>query len=182
MVTLGTGVGGGLILDGKLYRGPFGGAGELGHMTIDHNGPLCNCGNRGCVEAYVGARYLTQRAVEKVHTNPKSKILQLVKNDPTRIDPKIVSLAAQEGDATALDVLSETGKYLGIGLASVVNLLDVRLIIIGGGIARAGRPLFDAVKESVKNHVLKPMTDGLEVLPAKLGNAAGILGAAALVL
>lgn len=182
MVTLGTGVGGGLILDGKLYRGPFGGAGELGHMTIDHNGPLCNCGNRGCVEAYVGAKYLTQRAVEKVRTNPKSKILQLAENDPTRIDPKIVSLAAQEGDATALDVLSETGKYLGIGLANVVNLLDVRLIIIGGGIAHAGKPLFDAVKESVNKHVLKPMTEGLEVLPAKLGNAAGILGAAALVL
>jgi glucokinase len=182
MVTLGTGVGGGLILDGKIYRGPFGGAGELGHITIDYNGPLCNCGNRGCVEAYVGAKYLTQRAVEGVKNNPGSRILALVKNDITQIDPKVISLAAEEGDTTAIDIFAEAGKHLGIGLASVVNLLDVRLIIIGGGVAHAGKPLFDAVRESVKHHVLKPMAEGLEVLPAKLGNSAGILGAAALVL
>jgi glucokinase len=182
MVTLGTGVGGGLFLDGKIFRGPLGGAGELGHMTIDYNGPLCNCGNRGCVEAYVGAKYLTQRAIEKLKNNPTSKILALVKSDIARIDPKIISLAAQEGDPTALDVLAETGMYLGIGLASLVNLLDVRLVIIGGGIARAGKPLFDAVKESVRHRVLKSISDNVEVLPAKLGNSAGILGAAALVL
>ena len=181
MVTLGTGVGGGLILDGKLYRGPFGGAGELGHMTIDYNGPLCNCGSRGCVEAHVSAKYLTQRAVERVQRNPESKILKLVEGDVTRINPKIVSLAAQEGDSTALGIIEDTGTYLGVGLANVVNLLDVRIIIIGGGIARAGKPLFDAVEESVKKHVLRPMSEGLEVLPAKLGNQAGILGAAALV-
>jgi glucokinase len=181
MVTLGTGVGGGLILNGKIFRGPFGGAGELGHITIDHNGPRCNCGNRGCVEAYVGARYLTQRAIEKVKRNRDSIILSLAGNDTTRIDPKVVSLAAKRGDATAVKILAETGRYLGIGLASVVNLLDVRLIIIGGGIARAGKPLFDAVKESVRAHVLTPMREGLEVLPARLGNSAGILGAAALV-
>jgi glucokinase len=182
MITLGTGVGGGLILGGKIYRGPFGAAGEIGHITIDYNGPLCNCGNRGCIEAYVGAKYLTERAVEKVQSNPRSIIVTLVDGDLTRIDPKVVSLAAQEGDSTALEILEETGKYLGIALASVVNLLDLRLIIIGGGIARAGKPLFDAVRKSVSQHVLKPMTEGLEVLPAKLGNAAGILGAAALVL
>lgn len=181
MVTLGTGVGGGLILGGKLFRGPLGGAGELGHMTIDYNGPLCNCGNRGCVEAYVGAKYLVQRAIEKVKGKRNSKILALVKGDTTRIDPKIVSLAAQKGDPIAIEVLAETGKYLGIGLANVVNLLDVRLVIIGGGIARAGKPLFKSVRESVKKHVLKPLSEGLEVLPAKLGNSAGILGAAALV-
>jgi glucokinase len=182
MVTLGTGVGGGLFLDGRIFRGPYGGAGELGHITIDYNGPLCNCGNRGCVEAYVGAKYLTHRAIEKVRDNPGSEILTLVKNDTTRIDPKIISLAAQKGDATATEIFAEAGTYLGVGLASVVNLLDVRLIIIGGGIARAGKPLFDAVRESVKRHVLKPMAEGLEVLPAKLGNSAGILGAAALIL
>lgn len=182
MVTLGTGVGGGLILNGKIFRGTFGGAGELGHITIDYNGPLCNCGNHGCVEAYVGAKYLTQRAIEKVKRNRRSKILSLAGNDTRRIDPKIISLAARAGDATALDILAETGRYLGIGLATVVNLLDVRVIIIGGGIARAGKPLFNPIKESVRRHVLTPMKDGLEVLPAKLGNSAGILGAAALVL
>jgi glucokinase len=182
MITLGTGVGGGLILGGKIFRGTFGGAGEIGHITIDYNGPLCNCGNRGCVEAYIGAKYLTRRAVQKVKRNRKSKILSLVGNNTRDIDPKIISLAAQAGDSTALDILAETGRYLGIGLATVVNLLDVRLIIIGGGIARAGKPLFDPIKESVRQHVLTPMRDGLEVVPAKLGNSAGILGAAALVL
>jgi glucokinase len=182
MVTLGTGVGGGLILGGKIFRGTFGGAGELGHITIDHNGPLCNCGNHGCVEAYVGAKYLTRRAIEKLKGNRKSKILSLAGNKTRHIDPKIISLAAKVGDATALDILAETGRYLGIGLATVVNLLDVRLIIIGGGIARAGKPLFDPIKESVRQHVLTPMREGLKVLPAKLGNSAGILGAAALVL
>lgn len=181
MVTLGTGVGGGLILNGKIYRGPFGGAGELGHMSIDYDGPQCNCGNRGCVEVYVGAKYLTKRAVEKVKVASESKILEYADRDLTKISPRFISLAAEQGDPTALEVLSETGTYLGIGLASVVNLLDVRIIIVGGGIAGAGKPLFHATEESVKQHVLKPMSENVKVLPAQLGNSAGILGAAALV-
>ncbi len=182
MVTLGTGVGGGIILDGKIYRGPFGGAGELGHITIDYNGPKCNCGNYGCVEAYVGQRYLSKRTVEKLQNHKQSKIVELVNGDISKVEPSIITQAAKQGDEFALNVLKETGMFLGIALASVLNLFDLRFIIVGGGVAGAGKPLFDSITQTVKSRVLKPISDEVKVVPAQLGDATGVLGAAALVL
>ncbi len=182
MVTLGTGVGGGIIIDGKIFRGPFGGAGELGHITIDYNGPRCNCGNRGCVEAYIGQRYLSKRTVEKLQNHKQSKIVELVNGDLSKVDPSIIAQAAQQGDEFAVNVLKETGMFLGVALASVLNLFDLRFIVVGGGVAGAGKPLFYAITETVKSRVLKPIAGEVEVVPAQLGDATGILGAAALVL
>jgi glucokinase len=181
-VIWGTGVGGGIILNHKIFRGHTGGAGEIGHITIDYNGPQCNCGNIGCVEAYVGQRYLSQRTAQKLQNHPESKILKLVGGDFSKIEPVYISQAAQDGDAVAREILVEAGNLLGIGLASVMNIMDLRISIIGGGISAAGDFVMRAVQDSVVRHVLKPLRKEIRVLPAQLGNNAGILGAAGLVM
>ena len=181
-VIWGTGVGGGIIMNHKIFRGPTGGAGEIGHITIDYNGPQCNCGNVGCVEAYVGQRYLSQRAAQRLQSHPESKILKLVHGDFSRIEPVYISQAAHEGDEVARAILVEAGQLLGIGLASVMNIMDLRVSIIGGGISAAGDFVMKAIQNSVAQHVLKPLRNDIRVLPARLGNNAGILGAAGLVM
>jgi len=181
-VIWGTGVGGGIILNGKIYRGPFGGAGEIGHVCIDYRGLQCNCGARGCVEAYVGQRYLYQRTIERLKSNPRSRILTLVGGDPSKVEPKYISEAALKGDKLAREIFTEAGTLLGVALGSVLNTVDLRVIIIGGGISAAGNFVFTAIRKSVQSHVMKPMRKDITVLPAKLGNSAGILGAAGLVL
>ncbi|MFN3135331.1 MAG: ROK family protein [Candidatus Kryptonium sp.] len=180
MVTLGTGVGGGIIIGGKIYRGPTGGAGEIGHVTINFNGPKCNCGNYGCVEAYVGQKYLSSWVAEELKTNPNSKIIELVNGDISRIEPYIISLAAEQGDEFAVNIWKKTGFYVGVMLASVMNLFDITVAIVGGGVAKAGKILFDTMNETVKSRALKPIAEKAIVIPAQLGNKAGILGAGAL--
>jgi glucokinase len=181
-VIWGTGVGGGIILNHQIYRGPTGGAGEIGHISIDYDGPACNCGSRGCVEAYIGQRYLSKRTEEKLKSQPKSKILELVGGDITKIEPYFIAQAAHEGDALAQEILVEAGKLLGVALAGVMNTLDLRVSIIGGGVSGAGDFVLSAIQESVRMHVLSPLRPDIRVLSAQLGNDAGILGAAGLVL
>lgn len=185
-VIWGTGVGGGIILDGKIYRGPKGGAGEIGHTTIDYNGPLCNCGNRGCIESYIGQRYMSERTRYKLQHLPKdapsSRIIQLVKSNLELIEPYIISIAAEQGDQFAKDIFLEAGNLLGVALASIFNVLDLRIAIIGGGISAAGNYVFDEIKKSAQSRVLKSIKPEIEIIPAKLGNTAGLLGAASLVM
>lgn len=181
-VIWGTGVGGGIILDNKIYRGPTGGAGEVGHISIDHNGPSCKCGSRGCVEAYIGQRYLSQRTAERLTTNPDSRILQLVGGDPNRIEPVFIARAAHDGDRLAREILVEAGTLLGVALAAVMNTMDLRISIIGGGISAAGDFVLQSVQDSIVAHVLQPLRNDIRVFEARLGNNAGILGAAGLVL
>ncbi|MBM4160616.1 MAG: ROK family protein [Ignavibacteria bacterium] len=181
-VIWGTGVGGGIILNHKIYRGPTGGAGEIGHISIDYKGPQCNCGNIGCVEAYVGQRYLSQRTADRLKSHPESKILQLVDGDLSKIEPMYISQAAHDGDEVARGILIEAGELLGVALAAVMNVMDLRVSIIGGGISAAGDFVMSAIQDSVVRHVLKPLRKDIRVLSAQLGNNAGILGAAGLVL
>jgi glucokinase len=185
-VIWGTGVGGGIIFDGKIYRGPHGGAGEIGHTSIDYNGPVCNCGNRGCIESYIGQRYLSERTRQKLRQLPKnalsSKIIQLVDGNLELIEPYIISVAAEQGDQFAKEILLEAGNLLGVALASIFNVLDLRIAIIGGGISAAGDFVFDEIKKSAQNRALKSIKPDIEIIPAKLGNAAGIFGAASLVM
>ena len=181
-VIWGTGVGGGIILNRKIHRGPSGGAGEIGHICIDYNGPKCNCGSVGCVEAFVGQRYLSQRTAERLKKNPSSKILEYAGGNPDMIEPVYISRASQDGDPLAREILIEAGMLLGVALGAVMNTMDLRVSIIGGGISAAGDMVMDAIKKSVQEHVLKPLRPDIQVLPAKLGNNAGILGAAGLVL
>ncbi|MGE5845233.1 MAG: ROK family protein [Ignavibacteria bacterium] len=181
MVTLGTGVGGGVIIDKKLYRGEFGAAGEVGHITIDFNGPKCNCGSFGCVEAYIGNQYLVNSIRNELPSHPDSLVHKLIEQDYINLTPKIIDTAAEQGDEYAVSVIKDAGRNLGSALASVSNLLDISTFIIGGGVAGFGKPLFDEVIKTASSRVLKPLQNRVKVLPAKLKNDAGIKGASALV-
>jgi glucokinase len=181
-VIWGTGVGGGIILDRQIYRGPTGGAGEIGHISIDYDGPICNCGSRGCVEAFVGQRYLSQRTAERLKKNPHSKILQLVDGNPEKIEPYYISQAAHDGDELAIEILTEAGELLGVAIGAVMNTFDLRVSVLGGGVSAAGNFVLDAITHSIQAHVLNHLRPDIRVLQAKLGNNAGILGAAGLVM
>ncbi len=182
MVTLGTGVGGGIIINKKLFRGDGGAAGEIGHITIDYSGPICKCGKRGCVEAYVGNNYIKQRAINKLSEYPDSLILEFADHDLNKIEPKILYEAARKNDTLAIKILKETGHYLGIGLANISNILDIKHFIIGGGVANAGKILLVEVEKSIKEHGVRSIVKDIKVFSAKLKNRAGIFGAGCLVL
>lgn len=181
MVTLGTGVGGGVIYNKKLFRGDLGGAGEIGHITIDYNGPKCNCGSFGCLETYLGNNYIIKNVRTKLESNKDSKIFDLIENDLEILSPKIIHEAFLLKDEFATKVIKDLGTILGYGLASVVNVFDISNIIIGGGVAGFGRPLLKAVNESVKSRVLTSLRPRVKVMEAYLKNNAGIKGASSLV-
>ena len=157
-MTLGTGIGGGIMIEGRLHQGAFGVAGELGHQTIDPNGPRCGCGNRGCVEALAKAAVLAELAgkgsAEEVYET------------------------AAAGDEASLAAIRRVAEYIGIGLANVVTLLGPDRIIVGGGIAEAGELVLQPIREAVRERVTLVPTELIEVVPASLGNSAGALGAA----
>jgi glucokinase len=181
MITLGTGVGGGIIINKKIYRGEVGGAGELGHVTIDAEGVPCKCGSFGCVEAYIGSNYLIERVKTELQRVKKSILLELCGNNLDKLNPQIIHEAAGLGDQFARSVIIDTGKRLGYGLSSAVNIMDIATIIIGGGVAGFGELLFTSVEETLKLRVMKPFQNRIVVIPAKLKNEAGIKGASALV-
>lgn len=175
MVTLGTGVGGGLILRGKVYHGGIGAAGEFGHMTIQFNGPLCACGRRGCVEAFVGIKGILRNVQEKLKSGRPSLLRTI---DSKKRTPKDVSAAALKNDELAVEVLAETGTYLGIGLGNVANLLNIQRVVVGGGVAKAGHFLLEPAMKSLKYTALKTAAEHIELVEARLGENAGMIGAA----
>ena len=179
-LTLGTGVGGGIVLNGHLYRGPNFTAGEIGHIPISITGPKCNCGGTACIERYVGNKFIIQRAKELVKNNKKSLIFKYANNQISKITPKIISQAASDKDKIALFIWREVGNYLGIALSGLVNTLNPELIIIGGGVAKAGKPLFDSIKKTIKLRSMKNPASFVKVVPALLGEEAGIVGASVL--
>jgi len=181
MITLGTGVGGGIVINKKIYHGDFGAAGEIGHISIDFNGPKCNCGSYGCIEAYAGNLYLRERVRTELRKHPESKMWKLINNDLSKVSPRNVQLAAETGDAFAKSVIDELGVHLGSAFASLCNVLDISVFVIGGGIAGFGEPLFDSIKKTISRRVMAPIRPRVRVLPAKLKNDAGIKGASALV-
>jgi glucokinase len=165
-ITLGTGVGGGLILDGRLYRGSSYAAGEIGHMPINERGPQCNCGGIACLESYIGNRRLTEEA---------RRIFR------KEIDLEQVSALAYRGNKKATALWDEVGAHLGVALVAVVNLLNPDCIVIGGGVANAGKILFDKVKATISNRAMLVQARAVKVVKAKLGNDAGMIGAGLLV-
>lgn len=181
MVTLGTGVGGGIIINKKIYHGDFGAAGEIGHISIDYKGPKCNCGSYGCIEAYAGNQYLKRRVRLQLKSHPESKIWKLINNDLSKVSPRIIQQAAESGDKFAKSVIVELGFHLGAAFTSLCNVLDISVFIIGGGIAGFGKPLFDSIRKTISNRVMAPIRPRVRVHPAKLKNDAGIKGASALV-
>ena len=181
-ITLGTGVGGGLILEGKLYRGSSCAAGEFGHVPINIDGPKCKCGSRACVEAYAGNSYIVKDVIARIRKGKKTLITKLVKEELSKITPEIISEAGHKGDKFAKQVWIDVGEKIGIGLAGVVNLLNVEKIVIGGGVAEAGKTLFDSIRKTIDARAMKLPAETVKVVKAKLGLDAGLIGAATLVL
>ncbi len=181
MVTLGTGVGGGIVFNKKIFRGEYGAAGEIGHISIDVNGPKCNCGSTGCIEAYAGNSYLKEQIRSELKNYPDSKVWKLIQDDLSNVSPRIIQAAAEKKDAYANFVIERMGKQLGAALASLSNLLDISTFIIGGGVAGFGKPLFDSTRVTIAQRVLLPLRQRVLVFPAMLQNEAGIKGASSLV-
>ncbi|OQY16648.1 MAG: transcriptional regulator [Anaerolineaceae bacterium 4572_32.2] len=181
-ITVSTGIGGGLILDGKLYHGASGMAGEVGHITIEPGGPLCGCGNRGCLEALASGTAIARVARERVAQNVPTLMTDMTDGDPERITARLVAEAASRGDSEAQEILSEAMDYLGIGMANLVNLFNPQLIVIGGGLMNIGEKLFRPVRRAIDQHTFTPATQAVRVVPAALGDNAGVLGAAAVAL
>jgi glucokinase len=177
MVTLGTGVGGGLILHGEIYRGATGGAGEFGHMIVEMGGWQCGCGRLGCVEAYVGTRGILRRVGEKLGSGRKSVLEGVPEGKRT---PKHVGEAAEAGDSVAREVLEEVGSVLGVGLGSVANLLNLERIVVGGGVANAGEWIMEPARRKLQETALKGSAQAVRITRAQLGEEAGITGAARL--
>ncbi|HQK95238.1 MAG TPA: ROK family protein [Armatimonadota bacterium] len=180
MLTLGTGVGGGLIIDRRLQVGPREGMAEIGHMIVDPNGPECGCGNHGCLEAFCGAAGISRVARRMLQTGRPSMMLDLAQGDILNVTPLVVATAASQGDALACEVLATIGNVLGTGLTSICMLVDPDKIILGGQIAQAGEPLLEPARRTIRARARMVPFDPQNVVLAQLGGEAGSLGAVAL--
>lgn len=181
MLTIGTGIGGGLILGGQIYRGATGAGAELGHMAIEMDGLSCqgNCPNRGCVETYASGTALGREAREAAAREPESALGRLAAEGET-VDGRAATVAAHAGDAAALGVFETVGSRLGVALANFANIFEPTVIVIGGGVAAgAGDLLLDPAREELRRRALPPM-NGTPVVAAQLGEDAGMIGAAAM--
>jgi glucokinase len=176
-LTLGTGVGGGIIIDGALYRGSSGFAGEIGHAVIRADGPLCGCGNRGCLEALVGARAIVERATGMLRAAGAPG--NAWGDSPT---VETLSRAAASGDAVAAAAFEETGRWLGIALANVVHILAPEAIAIGGGVAGAGDFILEPARAALRDCVMDESMASVRIVPAALGNRASFIGVSLLAL
>lgn len=178
---IGTGVGGGIVTRGQLVHGASGSAGELGHITIDLRGPLCRCGNRGCLEAFAGGWAIARRAQERVAADPAAGAGLLAQADgrPVDITSETVAQAARSGDPLALAIIGEVSDALGAGVASIVNAFNPALIVIGGGVAAGLPELIDRARTAVDERALRSAASTARIVPAMLGAGAVSVGAAA---
>ncbi|RKU19188.1 ROK family protein [Candidatus Poribacteria bacterium] len=180
-LTLGTGVGGGVVIDGEVYHGSQNTAGELGHTVVEPNGRYCGCGNQGCLEAYAGAKNIVERTQEKIATGRRTT-LATAANAGTALTPRMIAEAAQAGDELAIEIFAETGRYIGIALTSIAHILNPQIAIIGGGIAEAGEKLlFEPIRTELSKRAMD-IPAQMKIVKAHLGNDAGIVGAAMLAL
>jgi glucokinase len=178
LYTLGTGIGGGLVINGQLYLGIGGAAGELGHVSVDFNGPRCNCGSRGCIEAMASGPAIAAAGMRAVVQGGTTRITSLCEGDLNRITPELVYEAALAGDAVAREIYEQAGRVIGHGIANVVTALTPHRVIIGGGVAAAGDMILEPIRRTVKERVRLSDAEAFEIVPATLGNNAGLLGAA----
>lgn len=178
-VTVGTGIGGGIVLNGAVYHGVSDVAGEIGHMTIDSTGRRCNCGNYGCLEAYASGPAIAARAVEGLQAEVASVLPAMVDGDLVRISAETVYDAIVAGDAYAAEVMRDTAKFLGTGVANLINVLNPEMVVISGGVTRAGDHLFEPLRAEVRRRAFRPASERCRILPSELGDMAGVIGAAA---
>ena len=184
-VTHSTGIGTGIIIDGKIYHGKNGIAGEGGHVSIDHHSPYhCGCGTYGCIEALAAGPAMARRArvmLEQEHSLP-SLLRDLTHGHTEEISPLLIQQAASKGDRVAKAILDETGYFMGVWLGGMISLLDPEAIVIGGGVSLIGKPLFDKIKATIPSHTINGFASQTPVLPAKLKTNVGVYGAASVFL
>lgn len=176
-VTVGTGIGGGIILDGKIWRGNNFSAAELGHISIDLEGPVCGCGNKGCIEAYCSSRAILGRTRERLATGLTSAFEAVLDGDIERLSIRKLFAALRRHDQVAEEIIDETSKLLGFGLAGVVNLLNPETLVIGGGVADGGGGFVDKVAAEIRKLAFASAVEHLKIVRATLGNDAGFIGA-----
>lgn len=179
MVTMGTGVGGGIVINNEIYRGVFGAAGEIGHLSVQYDGPICNCGNSGCIERMIGQKYIVEYALLELPKYRESVLHQIVEKGSLEV--KDISEAAGNGDGFSRHILKRTGKLLGHAMVSIMHVLDIRTFIVGGGVSGAGDLVLTPARETMAQFSMGSMKHDIVVLPATLGNSAGMLGSAGLV-
>lgn len=178
-ITVGTGIGSGLVLNGKLVRGAKNAAGEIGHIKMTMgDGPLCGCGDFGCFEAYASGPSIVAMAKEYIKGGKSSKFKELATEE---LSPYIVAQAALQGDVVAKRIYTKMGEIIGLGLTSVINLLNPERVIIGGGVADAGDILFDPIRDTIARRAMPIQASSVEIVHAQLGNSAGVIGASLLI-
>ncbi len=175
---IGTGIGGGLVINGRLHLGIGGTGGELGHMTIDYNGPTCGCGNKGCLEAHASGPAIAAMGMKAVAQGLTTSLAGLCDYDLNRITPELIAKAARDGDEISAAIFEEAGFYLGIAAASICTAIGPRRIIIGGGVAQAGDLLLDPIRRTLRERVHVMPVEQVEVVPSQLGDNAGVIGVA----
>lgn len=180
MITLGTGVGGAIVHEGRLFRGTTGAAGEIGHVSIDYEGPYSRAGVAGAIEAYLGQRYLSHHARYRLLART-TELHETAGADLREITPQMLHEAALDGDDEAIAVLSWAGHKLGVMLGSVVNLLDIRKVVVGGGVSAAGDFLLRPARQAMQRAVMPSLLDGVEIVREEQGNDVALLGAARLI-
>ena len=178
LLTIGTGIGGGIIINGRLYNGPSGSAGEIGHMTIDVNGPKDRCGNIGCLETLASGTAMAREAKKRITQGENSSLVELVTGKIEDITAEKIGVAAQNGDTLALDVIVEAGTYLGVGMVNLVNIFNPEMIVVGGGVANLGDLLLDPTRQVVRERAFQISARAVRIVTAQLGDEAGVFGAA----
>lgn len=179
-VALGTGIGGGIYIDGKLVSGAKGAGGEVGHMKIVKDGKLCGCGQRGCFEAYVSATGLIREAVSRLTVNKQNLLYKMIDGDLMKLEAKDIFDAAREGDAFSLDLVDYEAEYLALGIANILNIINPEVVVLGGGVALAGDILLNSMREKMVKYALPVTLEELKIVQGVLGNEAGIKGAVGL--
>ena len=177
-ITVSTGIGGGLIINGQLYNGTDGCAAEIGHMIILVDGPACKCGQRGCFEAMASGTAIARMAQQHLAAGGKSRLAELTGGKIEGVTAELVAEAGRRNDGLALSVIDEAARYLGIGLANLVNIINPQMIIIGGGVSKMGAMLFRPARKSMKEHAFKLPARTVRVVRPRLGMDAGLMGAA----
>jgi glucokinase len=177
--TLGTGIGGGIVLDGKIFHGCSDVAGEIGHMTIDSTGRKCKCGNYGCLEAYASGPAMALRAVEGIEAGAETLLTEMVDGKLDRITAATIYDAILQGDVYAHEVMKDTARFLGTGIANIINILNPEMVVIAGGVTRAGDHLFNPLRAEVRRRAFRTAEERCRIVPGVLPGTAGVVGAVA---
>lgn len=181
-VNVGRGIGSGIIINGELYHGEYDIAGELGHMAIDVHGRRCACGSNGCLQTVASGPAVAERTVESLKEHPNSYIWKLIEEDLERVSGEVVFAAAEAGDQLAIDILRQTGEYLGIGLTNLIHIINPTKVVIGGGVSESGKYVLEPLRLIIQERGLTQQAKQTKVVLTEFGSRATMLGAVALLL